>query len=114
MQSADSPSPNEGEGARGCPSPRRLIGREHEEAEIAGLPATVRNGLSAALVLRGETGVSKTALVEAAAGAAADLEILRPIGTYEVVYLAEREHVVGGVPSAGSCRRQWARARARA
>ena len=78
MEIAGSPSPDEG--GRGFPSPPRLVGREHEQAEIAQLLASVRSGLSAALVLRGEAGVGKTALLDDAVAGAADLEIVRLVG----------------------------------
>jgi len=67
-------------GERGFPSPLRLVGREHEQAEIGQLLASVRSGLSAALVLRGEAGVGKTALIDDAVAEAADLEIVRLVG----------------------------------
>jgi DNA-binding NarL/FixJ family response regulator len=68
------------DGGRGFPPPPRLVGREHEQAEIAQLLASVRSGISAALVLRGEPGVGKTALLDDAVAGAADLEILRLVG----------------------------------
>ena len=73
-------SPSADDGGRGYRSPPRLVGREHEQAEIAQLLASVRSGLSAALVLRGEAGVGKTALIDDAVAGAADLEILRLVG----------------------------------
>jgi DNA-binding CsgD family transcriptional regulator len=74
----DSPSPDDG--GRGCPPPPRLVGREREQAEIAQLLASVRSGLSATLVLRGEAGVGKTALVDEAVAAASDFETVRLVG----------------------------------
>ena len=67
-------------GGRGFASPPRLVGREQEQAEIARLLASVRSGLSAALVLRGEAGVGKTALIDDAVAGTEDLEILRLVG----------------------------------
>jgi DNA-binding CsgD family transcriptional regulator len=78
VEIAGSSSPDEG--GRGFPSPSRLVGRRHEQAEIAQLLASARSGLSAALVLRGEAGVGKTALIDDAVAGAADLEILRLVG----------------------------------
>ncbi len=78
MELTGSPSPDAA--GRGFPSPPHLVGREHEQAEIAQLLASVRSGLSAALVLRGEAGVGKTALIDDAVAGAADLEIVRLVG----------------------------------
>ena len=63
------------------------MGREHEQAEIAQLLTSVRGGISAALVLRGEAGVGKTALLDDAAAAASDFEIARLIGIESEVQL---------------------------
>jgi DNA-binding CsgD family transcriptional regulator len=73
-------SPAHDDGGRGCSSPPRLLGREDEQAEIVQLLASVRSGLSAALVLRGEAGVGKTALIDDAVAGAADLEVVRLVG----------------------------------
>jgi tetratricopeptide (TPR) repeat protein len=78
VQLAGSVSPDEAGGD--VASPPRLVGREHEQAEIARLLASVRSGLSAALVLRGVAGVGKTALIDDAVGAATDLEVRRLVG----------------------------------
>jgi DNA-binding CsgD family transcriptional regulator len=56
------------------------VGRENEQAEIARVLASVRSGLSAALLLRGDAGVGKTALIDDAVSGAADLEIVRLVG----------------------------------
>ena len=45
-------------------SGRRLLGRRRECAALDGLVESVRAGLSRALVLRGEAGVGKSALLE--------------------------------------------------
>ena len=57
-----------------------LIGRDDEQRRIEGLIDDVRNRRGRALVLRGEAGVGKTALLEHAAGAASDFRILRSMG----------------------------------
>lgn len=57
-----------------------LIGREAEGAELARLLDGVRNGESRALLVRGEAGVGKTALLDAAVESAADLRVLRTLG----------------------------------
>jgi DNA-binding CsgD family transcriptional regulator len=68
------------EGSRGFPSPLRLVGREYEQAEIAKLLASVRSGISATLVLRGEPGVGKSAVLDDAVAGASDFEIVRLVG----------------------------------
>ncbi len=57
-----------------------LIGREAEGAELARLLEGVRNGESGALLVRGEAGVGKTALLDVAVESAADLRVLRTLG----------------------------------
>ncbi len=50
--------------------PRELAGRADEQAALRGLLASLGGGMSGALVLRGEPGIGKTALLEYLAGAA--------------------------------------------
>ncbi len=57
-----------------------LVDREAEKQELDGLLAAVREGLSGAVVLRGEAGIGKTALLEYAVGSAADMRIARAVG----------------------------------
>src|SRR5258706_16133423 len=57
-----------------------LRGREEQCRAIDEFTATVRSGLSAALVLVGEAGIGKTRLLEHAADAAADLQVVRVVG----------------------------------
>jgi DNA-binding CsgD family transcriptional regulator len=57
-----------------------LIGRDPEQRLIESLVEDARNGTSAALVIRGEAGIGKTALLEYAA-ASSDLQTLRCTGT---------------------------------
>ena len=57
-----------------------LYGRRDECAALAGLLADVRAGHSAVLVLRGEAGVGKTALLDHAVQSAADLRVVRAAG----------------------------------
>jgi AAA ATPase-like protein len=57
-----------------------LHGRAAETARIDELIAAAREGRSAALVIRGEPGVGKTALLDYAAGAAAGIRVLRGNG----------------------------------
>lgn len=58
-----------------------LVGREGERRLIAGLVATARVGAGAALVLCGEAGIGKTALLDDAAASATGLRLLRATGT---------------------------------
>ena len=57
-----------------------LVDREAEKQELDGLLAAVREGFSGAVVLRGEAGIGKTALLEYALGSAADMQIARAVG----------------------------------
>jgi DNA-binding CsgD family transcriptional regulator len=53
--------------------PPGLAGRTDEQAALRGLLLTLGDGMSGALVLRGEPGIGKTALLEYLAGAAPDI-----------------------------------------
>lgn len=57
-----------------------LRGRRDECAVLDGLLEEVRAGRSGVLVLRGEAGIGKTALLEYVVGAASDLRVLRAAG----------------------------------
>ncbi|MFI6530923.1 AAA family ATPase [Nonomuraea sp. NPDC050547] len=57
-----------------------LHGRTDETAMIERLLSGAREGTSAALVIRGEAGIGKTALLEAAAARAGELPVLRGAG----------------------------------
>jgi DNA-binding CsgD family transcriptional regulator len=65
-----------------------LRGRGSECAALDGLLDAVRAGESRALVLRGEPGVGKTALLDYAIGAAPDLRVLRAVGVESEMELA--------------------------
>src|SRR5262245_54280475 len=65
-----------------------LLGRGSECAVIDGLLDGVRAGQSGTLVLRGEPGVGKTALLEYAIGAAPDLRVVRAVGVESEMELA--------------------------
>ena len=54
-----------------------LLGRGDERDRVDGILSSARQGRSGVLVLRGEPGIGKTALLDYAAGAAADLEVAR-------------------------------------
>lgn len=58
----------------------RLIGRRAETDVLVELLDAVRSGRSQALLLRGEPGVGKTALLEHLAGQASDCRVLRAAG----------------------------------
>src|SRR5260370_27602457 len=61
-------------------SAQQLVGREEEQAEIARMIADVRNGISSVLVLHGEAGIGKTALLDATIVSAKDFTVVRVIG----------------------------------
>lgn len=58
-----------------------LVGREVERRRIQALVAAARVGQSGALVLTGEAGIGKTALIEDAAAATGGMNVLRATGT---------------------------------
>src|SRR5258705_7846798 len=61
-------------------SPRTLLGRERERDMLDRLLNGVRAGRGGVLVMHGEAGVGKTALVEYAVEAGRDLRIARTVG----------------------------------
>ena len=61
-------------------SVRPLVGRDAELEKLGALLATVRAGGSAALVVRGEPGVGKSALLEQLIGSASGCQIVRAMG----------------------------------
>ncbi|MET7278936.1 AAA family ATPase [Kribbella sp. NPDC005582] len=67
---------------------RRLLGRQAERAVLDALVADVRNGASQVLVVRGEAGVGKSALLHYATESAADLRTLRAVGIESEMELA--------------------------
>ncbi|RZS60201.1 regulatory LuxR family protein [Xylanimonas ulmi] len=58
----------------------RLFGRRSEQSSLLGLLAVARRGSSAALVVRGEPGMGKSALLDVAAAAADGFRTLRVTG----------------------------------
>jgi DNA-binding CsgD family transcriptional regulator/energy-coupling factor transporter ATP-binding protein EcfA2 len=66
----------------------RLYGRQAECERLAGLVDEVRHGQGAVLVVHGEPGCGKTALLDHAAGLAADLRLIRAAGAESETGLA--------------------------
>jgi predicted ATPase len=65
-----------------------LLDRQRERVALDGLLADLRLGRGRALVVRGEAGVGKSALLEYAAGAAADMRVARVAGVESEMELA--------------------------
>src|SRR3954470_3520639 len=57
-----------------------LLGRRNERAVLERLLADVRGGRSGVLVMRGEPGVGKTALLECAIASASGFRVMRAVG----------------------------------
>ena len=69
-------------------SQNTLMGRDAECATLDRLLDAAREGESRVLVLRGEPGVGKTALLDYAIGAASDFRVLRAVGVESETELA--------------------------
>ena len=65
-----------------------LLDRQPERAALDGLLGDLRSGRGGALVVRGEAGVGKSALLEYVAGAAADMRVARAVGVESEMELA--------------------------
>ena len=65
-----------------------LLDRQRERAVLDGLLGDLRSGRGRALMVRGEAGVGKSALLEYAAGAAADMRVVRAAGVESEMELA--------------------------
>src|ERR1700742_3569431 len=65
-----------------------LRGRRDERAALDGMLDAVRTGRSGVLVLWGEAGIGKTALLEHASGSASDFRLLRAAGVESEMELA--------------------------
>lgn len=61
-------------------APEGLLDRARERAALDALLDTARSGLSGTLVLRGEVGIGKTALLDRAVGSASDFRVVRALG----------------------------------
>src|SRR6204780_338113 len=69
-----------GQAAAAPPGPPELRGRAAEVKVLAGLVAAVRSGQSRVLVVRGEPGTGKTALLDELAARASDCQVVRVSG----------------------------------
>src|SRR5689334_11305313 len=67
---------------------QELLDRQRERQVLDGLVGDLRSGRGRALVVRGEAGVGKSALLEYVAGAAADLRVARAVGVESEMELA--------------------------
>src|ERR1700751_2457498 len=65
-----------------------LIGRQREGEILDRLLATVRAGRRATLVLRGEPGIGKSALLDYAVEASPDLRVVRALGVESEIELS--------------------------
>src|SRR2546427_1431000 len=64
----------------GVANGRFLVNRIYETAALNGLIDAVRLGMSGTLVLRGEAGIGKTALLDRAVGSASGFRVVRALG----------------------------------
>jgi len=72
---------------RSEPAPS-LLNRQRERAALDDLLGDLRSGRGRTLVVRGEAGVGKSALLEYVAGAAADMRVARAVGVESEMELA--------------------------
>ena len=71
------------------PEPKlALLDRQRERAALDGLLRDLRSGRGSALVVRGEAGVGKSALLEYVVGAAAGMRVARAVGVESEMELA--------------------------
>src|SRR5215471_1721822 len=68
-----------------------LLNRQQERAALDDLLGALRAGHGRALVVRGEAGVGKSALLEYVVGAAADMRVARAVGVESEMELAFAE-----------------------
>lgn len=71
--------------------PAVIVGRSAEQSRINRLVADAKDGRSRSLVLRGEAGIGKTALLDYAESVAGGMRVLRVVGIEseaEVAYAA--------------------------
>jgi Cdc6-like AAA superfamily ATPase len=75
-------------GGRGPSGETRLRGRDQECALLDELVSSVRRGQSRSLVLKGEAGIGKTALLEYLVDSVPDLSVARATGIESDMELA--------------------------
>jgi len=75
-------------GVGSCREHFELVGRAKETHALECVLAEVRDGLSGVLVLRGEAGIGKTALLDWATGQASDVQVARVAGVEPEMDLA--------------------------
>src|ERR1700722_19494069 len=75
-----------------------LLGRERERGALDGLLGELRVGRGVAVVVRGEAGVGKSALLKYVAGAAADMRVARAVGLESEMELAFASAPLRGAP----------------
>ena len=68
--------------------PRQLVDRQRERQALDGLMEDLRSGRGWALVLRGEPGIGKTALLQYLIESASDMTVLRAVGVESEMELA--------------------------
>jgi DNA-binding CsgD family transcriptional regulator/tetratricopeptide (TPR) repeat protein len=71
-----------------APEHRALLGRANECSVLGGLVGDVRRGEARSLLLRGEAGIGKTALLEHMVEAASDMAVVRAVGVESEMELA--------------------------
>ncbi|NEA36851.1 LuxR family transcriptional regulator [Streptomyces sp. SID13031] len=76
------------EGSAGFASARGLLGRNRECGFLDGVISAIRGGESRSLVLRGEAGIGKTALLQYLSASASDLAIVQAAGVESEMELA--------------------------
>ena len=79
---------DDGRSLPGTGTATSLMGRARECALLDGLVGAIRQGESRSLVLRGEAGIGKTALLEYLIESASDLTVVRAVGVESEMELA--------------------------
>ena len=83
------------------PQPSRLFGRSSELEVLGQLLAGVRSGQSGVLVVRGEPGIGKTALLRYLMGEASGFRVVRGIGVESEMGLAPGDQHLSAGPLSG-------------
>ena len=61
-------------------SASRLVGRREQQRVLAGLISDARNGVSGSILIRGDPGIGKTALLQDVTSRAAGVQLVQLIG----------------------------------